>query len=148
MAAGVDAQLAAAYEATRYLERRLKSWHNTGRENVKNILTASALAKLDARSGAPASIGACALDDDADALSCWYVVLGDALARGTRPPPPHVSRCLREAVADGDSRGVRAALCLALAREHLSNLQDLEAELAEAAIKLARQSSGAPTGRS
>jgi hypothetical protein len=29
--AGVDVQLAATYEGTRYLERRLKSWHNTGR---------------------------------------------------------------------------------------------------------------------
>jgi hypothetical protein len=27
----VDVQLAAAYEGARYLERRLKSWHNTGR---------------------------------------------------------------------------------------------------------------------
>jgi predicted GIY-YIG superfamily endonuclease len=31
VAAGVDVQLAATYEGTRYLERRLKSWHNTGR---------------------------------------------------------------------------------------------------------------------
>jgi hypothetical protein len=31
VAAGVDVQLAATYEVTRYLERRLKSWHNTGR---------------------------------------------------------------------------------------------------------------------
>jgi len=29
--AGVDVQLAATYEGTRYLQRRLKSWHNTGR---------------------------------------------------------------------------------------------------------------------
>ena len=29
--AGVDVQLAATYAGTRYLERRLKSWHNTGR---------------------------------------------------------------------------------------------------------------------
>jgi predicted GIY-YIG superfamily endonuclease len=29
--AGVDVQLAATYQGTRYLERRLKSWHNTGR---------------------------------------------------------------------------------------------------------------------
>ena len=29
--AGVEVQLAATYEGTRYLERRLKSWHNTGR---------------------------------------------------------------------------------------------------------------------
>jgi hypothetical protein len=31
VAAGVDVQLAATYEGTRYLERRLKRWHNTGR---------------------------------------------------------------------------------------------------------------------
>jgi uncharacterized membrane protein YccC len=94
-----------------------------------------------------------ALDEDADALCCWYVALGNALAAGESPPPPHrldldssrhVLRCLREAVAAGDRRRIRAALCLALAREHLSNLQHLEAELTEAAAKLARQSSGAP----
>jgi hypothetical protein len=31
VSAGVDVQLAATYEGTRYLERRLKSWHHTGR---------------------------------------------------------------------------------------------------------------------
>jgi hypothetical protein len=31
VAAGVDVQLAATYERMRYLERRLKGWHNTGR---------------------------------------------------------------------------------------------------------------------
>ena len=31
VAASVDVQLAATYEGTRYLERRLKRWHNTGR---------------------------------------------------------------------------------------------------------------------
>jgi hypothetical protein len=46
-------------------------------------------------------------------------------------------------VADGDSRRIRAALCLVLGREHLANLQQLEAELAEAATELAPQRSGA-----
>jgi hypothetical protein len=54
-----------------------------------------------------------------------------------------VSRCLRDAVADGDSGRVRAAVCLALAHEQLGNLEHLEAELAEAAAELAHQSSGA-----
>jgi hypothetical protein len=31
VAAGVDVQLAATYEGTRYLERRLKRWHHTSR---------------------------------------------------------------------------------------------------------------------
>jgi hypothetical protein len=31
VAAGVDVQLAATYEGTRYLERRLKGWHHTSR---------------------------------------------------------------------------------------------------------------------
>ena len=31
VAAGVDVQLAAMYEGTRYLERRLKRWHHTSR---------------------------------------------------------------------------------------------------------------------
>ena len=31
VAAGVDVQLAATYQGSRYLERQLKSWHNTGR---------------------------------------------------------------------------------------------------------------------
>jgi predicted GIY-YIG superfamily endonuclease len=30
VAAGVDVQLAATYQGTRYLERRLKRWHKTG----------------------------------------------------------------------------------------------------------------------
>ena len=117
-------------------------------------LAAYSLLAMTGPSVAPAGWDRCAsaLDQDADALRCWYVALGDALAGGTSPPPPHgldldsgrrVSRCLRAAVADGDSRRIRAALCLALAREHLGNLQHLEAELAAAAAELARQSSGA-----
>jgi predicted GIY-YIG superfamily endonuclease len=31
VAAGVDVQLAATYEGTRYLERRMKRWHHTSR---------------------------------------------------------------------------------------------------------------------
>lgn len=31
VAAGVDMQLAATYEGTRYLERRMKRWHHTSR---------------------------------------------------------------------------------------------------------------------
>ena len=117
-------------------------------------LAAYSLLTMTARSSAPPGRDGCAsaLDDDADALRRWYDALGDALAGGERPPPPHrldldgsqrVSRCLREAVADGDSRRIRAALCLVLGREHLANLQQLEAELAEAASELARQRSGA-----
>jgi len=91
---------------------------------------------------------ASALDEEADALRCWYVALGDALAGRASPPPPDRpdpessgwgSRCLREAVAHGDSGAVRAAVDLALAHEQLSNLEHLEAELAEAAAEIARQ---------
>jgi hypothetical protein len=95
---------------------------------------------------------ASALDEEADALACWYVALGDAVASGTSAPSPHrldpaggrhVGRCVREAVADGDSRRIRAAVCLALAHEQLRNLEHLESDLAEAAAELARPRSGA-----
>jgi uncharacterized membrane protein YccC len=118
-------------------------------------LAAYSLLTMTMPSHPPAGWDRCAsaLDEEADALARWYVALGDALAGGTSPPSPHrldldssrhVLRCLREAVADGDGRRIRAALCLALAREHLSNLQHLEAELAAAAAELARPSSAAP----
>jgi hypothetical protein len=118
-------------------------------------LAAYSLLTMTLPSDAPAGWDrcACALDEDADALGRWYVALGDALAGGRSPRPPHrldlnssrrVSRCLREAVADGDSRRIRAAVCLALAREQLGNVQQLEAQLVEAAAELAHQSSGAP----
>jgi hypothetical protein len=99
---------------------------------------------------------ASALDQEADALRRWYVALGDALARSASAQPPHgrdrertsrVLRCLREAVTDGDTSRIRAAFCLALAGEHLSNLERLEGELAAAAAGLARQSSGASAGQ-
>jgi uncharacterized membrane protein YccC len=116
-------------------------------------LAAYSLLTMPLPSDAAAGWDRCAraLDDEADALACWYVALGDALAGGTSPPAPHrldvdggrrVARCLREAVAGGDSRRIRSALGLALAREHLGNLQHLEPELAEAAAELARHSSG------
>jgi uncharacterized membrane protein YccC len=117
-------------------------------------LAAYSLLTMTEPSDAPAGWDRCAsaLDEEADALRSWYVALGDAVAGATSPPPPRrldldsssrVSRCLREAVADGDGRRIRAALCLALAHEHLSNVQHLEAELAAAAAELARRSSGA-----
>jgi uncharacterized membrane protein YccC len=99
---------------------------------------------------------ASALDEEADARRRWYVALGDALASSAVPQPPQrgdressarVSRCLREAVADGDTSRIRAALWLVLASEHLGNVQRLEAGLAEAAAELARQSSDASAGR-
>jgi uncharacterized membrane protein YccC len=107
-------------------------------------LAAYSLLTTTQPSDAPPASDRCAsvLDEDADALGSWYAALGDAVAAGDRPPPPQrldgdgsrrVSRCLREAVSGGDSRRIRAALCAVLARERLSNLQDLEAELAAAA---------------
>jgi uncharacterized membrane protein YccC len=114
-------------------------------------LAAYSLLTMTGPSKAPPGWDRCAsaLDADADAVRCWYVALGDVLAGGASPPPPHrldlesgrrVLRCLREAVADGDSRRIRAALCLALAREHLDNVQHLEAGLVAATAELARQS--------
>ncbi|MEA2128157.1 MAG: hypothetical protein QOJ85_1048 [Solirubrobacteraceae bacterium] len=117
-------------------------------------LAAYSLLTMTAPSDAPAGWDRCAsaLDEEADALACWYVALGDAVASGTSAPSPHrldpaggrhVGRCVREAVADGDSRRIRAAVCLALAHEQLRNLEHLESDLAEAAAELARPRSGA-----
>jgi hypothetical protein len=121
-------------------------------------LAAYSLLTMTGAGDAPGGNDGCAsaIDHEVEAVRCWYVALGDALARSANPPPPHrrdregsrrVLRCLREAVADGDNRRIRAALRFALASEHLSNLQRLEAELAEAASALAPESSGVAAGR-
>jgi uncharacterized membrane protein YccC len=116
-------------------------------------LAAYSLLTVTGASGLPPGQDRCvtALDEQADAIRCWYVALGDALAGRATPPPPHrldpdssrrVSRCLRAAVADGDSGAVRAAVALALAREQLGNLERLETELAAAAAEIAGQAAG------
>jgi uncharacterized membrane protein YccC len=87
------------------------------------------------------------LDREADGLRSWYVGLGEALARSAPPPRPQVGaaeesrrrvlRHLREALGDGD--GLRAALGLVLASQHLVALQSLEAHLADVAGQLNTQ---------
>lgn len=99
-----------------------------------------------------------ALDREADALRSWCVALGDTVADSAAPPPPHdrdgegrrrVLRCVREAVAGGDQAGIRAALGLLFASQHLENLRQLELDLLDPAARLAsrKHSPVARTGR-
>jgi len=90
---------------------------------------------------------ACAanLDGEVHALRAWYVTLGDALVRGTSPPPPHArdaagrSRlvdCVRAALASGDRAKMRPALDLIWASEHLDSLWQLEEHLSREAASV------------
>jgi uncharacterized membrane protein YccC len=121
-------------------------------------LAAYSLLTMSRARDAPPGLDRCAsaIETEADALHRWYVALGSGLARSVTPASPNrhdrqitkrVLHCVGDAVADGDDRRIRAAVCFVLASEHLGNLQRLEPELAEAAAKLAPQSSAASSGR-
>jgi hypothetical protein len=81
-------------------------------------------------------------------LHSWYMALGEAVADG-RPPPPaddadpegrlRILRCARESGARGDEAGVRLAVGLLFAAQHLDNLRRLEFQLVAPAAELAGQ---------
>jgi uncharacterized membrane protein YccC len=82
------------------------------------------------------------LDPELHALQTWYVALGYALVNARPVPPPHIrdaeggSRlldCVREAARGRDRETVNAALVLLWSSQHLDNLWQLEAHLAERA---------------
>jgi uncharacterized membrane protein YccC len=166
-APGADAQRARrdARAAAHLLDDAVRQFldeHGADRldlESVSALVAGATRVRLAAYSlltmTAPADWCRCAiaLDGEADALRSWLVALGETIAGATSPPPPHrlgvdggrlVARCLRDAAAGGDGGRIRAALCLALAHELLGNLQQLEAELAEAAAELAAASRATP----
>jgi hypothetical protein len=76
------------------------------------------------------------------------MALGEAVADG-RPPPPaedadpegrlRIVRCARESGARGDMAGLRLAVGLLFAAQHLDNLRRLEFQLVGPAAELAGQ---------
>jgi hypothetical protein len=82
------------------------------------------------------------LDRELHALESWFVTLGYALVNDRPVPPPHIRdaeggtrllACVREAARGRDKETVKAALVLLWATQHLENLWQLEAHLAERA---------------
>jgi uncharacterized membrane protein YccC len=86
--------------------------------------------------------GADVLDGEVRRLHAWYVALGDAIVAAEPPPPPddrdpelrlRILAYVRETVARDDEAGIRFAVGLLWATQHLDNLRRLEVELAGSA---------------
>jgi uncharacterized membrane protein YccC len=84
------------------------------------------------------------LESELHAVRSWYMALGRALAQSNTVPAPHVPntasrqrilRCVREAVAGGQGPGVRPALALLWASQHLDNLRALEDHLGRRSVE-------------
>jgi uncharacterized membrane protein YccC len=81
------------------------------------------------------------LDRELGALQTWYSAFGFALMNGGAVPPPHTRNgegarqllsCVRDAARDGGNARVNAAVALLLASQHLSRLETLLSERANA----------------
>jgi uncharacterized membrane protein YccC len=87
-----------------------------------------------------------ALDGDAGRVHAWYVGLAEAFAGAGPPPRPEeddpegrvrVLACARETAARHGEAGIRRAVALLWAAQHLENLRGLERELVGPAAQLA-----------
>ena len=103
--------------------------------------SAESLAALCEMGGGGSALASCGtnLEGELDAMHAWYVSLGRAVAELRTVPASHLPDtdgrrrlldCIRSAARTRDTAGLRAALLLLWAAEHLESLRQLEMYIA------------------